>query len=325
MALSVTNETVRAAASAAAFTDGERLLAADAVGHLESGYGGVNADVADPAGGGPAWQVWVGVNDRALTGECDCGTAAPPSLCAHAVAAALAALSAGTSWAPAPRPVFNAPPRDPVEQRHLALAGTLGAERLAELVARHAVHDRLLATDLALATGQLGVPTTEELRPLRALADRALAVPSAEDGYDLHQVATAARAAVAELRVQALRPATPALLDAAEHTVACWDRLAVLLGQDWRSYGEEVEELGAELADVHLDLCERLRPDPADLARRLAALAHPGGDRDDRPGIACCLEPPAPYRSLLGADGLAAFEREAAARRPRPRVSLLPG
>jgi hypothetical protein len=321
MALSVTTQTVRAGATAAAFTDGGRLLAADAVASLESGYGGVNADVTDD---GTTWQVWVGVNDRALTGECDCATAAPASLCAHAVATALAALEAGTSWVPVPRPEPQAPPRDPAELRLLALAETLDAGRLAELVARHAVHDRLLATDLALATGQLGAPGAEELGRLRELADRAGALPAGEEEYDLHEVVTAARAAVAELRVQALRPATAALLDAAEHTVAHWDRLAGVLGQDWRTYGEEVDELGAELADIHLDLCERLRPAPAELAARLAALAHPGDADDDGLGDRCCLQPPAPYRSLLGPDGLAAFEREAAARRPRPRVSLRP-
>ena len=122
MALSVTTETVRAAASADAYRDGERLRDRAAVDHLESGYGGLNADVAD---GGTTWQVWVGVNDRALSGECDCGTAPPGALCAHAVAAALAAVDAGTAWPTAPGTGAEPAPRDPAELRFLALAQTL--------------------------------------------------------------------------------------------------------------------------------------------------------------------------------------------------------
>ena len=318
MALSVTTDSVRAGSTAAAFHDGGRLLAADAVDNLESGYGGVNADVTD---GDTTWQVWVGVNDRALTGECDCAEARPESLCPHAVATALAALDAGTSWATSPGAAADGPPPDPEELRFLALARTLDAERLAELVARHAVRDRLIGTDLEVCAGLLGAAGAEELEPLRDLVDRARAVPGGDPEYELHDVVAAVRAVVAELRVQAVRPATPALLDAAEYAVACWDRLAVLLSRDWLGYRDDIEELGAELADVHLDLCERLRPDPAELAARLAALACPDGDGkpgekagSGQAGVGCCLEPPAPYRSLLGPDGLADYRRQVDAR-----------
>ena len=47
MALSVTTETIRAAAATDAYQDGRRLRDSAAVAHLESGYGGLNADVTD--------------------------------------------------------------------------------------------------------------------------------------------------------------------------------------------------------------------------------------------------------------------------------------
>ena len=255
MALSVTTETVRAAAPADAYREGEQLRDSAAVDNLESGYGGLNADVTD---GDRTWQVWVGVDDRTLTGECDCADAPPGPLCAHGVAAALAAVDAGTNWPSVPRTGPDEDPLDPAEQRFLALAETLAPARLAVLVARYAARDRLLGTGLEVAAGALGPPTAEELAPLRALADQAAAIPGGDDEWDLHDIVTAMRAALAELRAQALRPPTAALLDAVEYTVERWERLADVLSEDWRTYGREVEQIGAELADVHLDLCEQL-------------------------------------------------------------------
>lgn len=311
MALRVTTETVRAAASADAYRDGERLRSSAAVDQLESGYGGLNADVTD---GDQLWQVWVGVNDRALNGECDCGGAPPRLLCAHAVATALVAVDAGATWPSAPPGSPDDTPQDPAELRFLALAETLDPARLAALVARHAARDRLLATDLEVATGHLGTPTADDLAPLRALIDQADAIPGGDAEYDLHDLVTAARAALAELGVQALRPPTPALLDAAEETVRCWDRLAAELAADWRTYHQEIHWIGAELADVHLDLCEQLQPEPQELAARLVAVER-AAENLAADG-ATCLRPPAPYRSLLGADGLAAYQRLSAADRP---------
>ncbi|QMU71030.1 hypothetical protein [Streptacidiphilus sp. P02-A3a] len=307
----MSTETVRAATSADAYREGERLRHSAAVDHLESGYGGLNADVTD---GDRLWQVWVGVNDRALSGECDCGGAPPRSLCAHAVATALAAVDAGTSWPSAPPSSPDDTPQDPAELRFLALAETLDPARLAALVARHAARDRLLAVDLEVVTGQLGAPTAEDLAPLRTLVGRADAIPGGDAEYDLHDLVTAARAALAELAVQAVRPPTLALLDAAEETVRCWDRLAAELSADWRTYHQEVHRIGAELADVHLDLCEQLQLDPLELADRLATVERAAESRDGNG--ASCLRPPAPYRSLLGADGLAGYQRLAAADRP---------
>ncbi len=304
MALSVTTETVRAAASADAYHDGERLRHAAAVDHLESGYGGLNADVTD---GDQLWQVWVGVNDRALNGECDCGGAPPRLLCAHAVATALTAVDTGTNWPTAPPSSPDDTPRDPAELRFLALAETLDPARLAALVARHAAHDRLLAADLEVATGLLGAPTADDLAPLRALVDQADAIPGGDAEYDLHDIVTAVRAALTELGAQALRPATVALLDAAEYTVRCWDRLAAELAADWRTYQRESQEISAELAGLHLDLCEQLRLESLELAARLVAVER-AADSGGRVG-STCLEPPAPYRFLLGADGRAGYQR----------------
>jgi uncharacterized Zn finger protein len=299
MAVRVDTDTVKAAAPRAAYRSGEHLLAAEAVSDLEAGYGGVNADVSD---GTVTWQVWVGIVDRALTGECDCPAARGTSLCPHAVATALAALQTGVAWSAVPVPRADTPLLDPAERGFRALAQTLATGELIALISRHAMHDRLLATDLEVTTGRLGAPTAEDLAALRALADEARAIPDGRYEYALHDVATAARAVLAELRVQALRPPSLELLDAAEYVIGRWDHLAGVLRQDWRTYDDEISEIGSALAAVHLDLCEQLRLDPLDLAERLAALAA-ACDADS------CLYPPTPYRHLLGPDGAAAFEQ----------------
>ncbi|MET9182503.1 hypothetical protein ABZX88_30470 [Kitasatospora aureofaciens] len=299
MAVSIATDTVRAAASAQAYCGGEMLLTAGAVRNLEHGFGGANADVVD---GTRTWQVWVGVVGRVLTGGCDCADRRATVLCPHMVAAALAAVRAGFTWNALPESRPDARTVDPAERRFRALARTLDAAELVALIARHAVRDRMLSTDLEAVTGCLGAPGVEDLERLRALVDEARAIPDSRYEYDLHDVATAGRAVVAELQVLALRPPSVELLDAVEYTAERWDHLAGVLSQDWRTYDEEAREIGSAIAAVHSGLCERLRIDPAKLAERLARLA-------DVCETDSCLYPTGRYRHLLGRDGLQAFER----------------
>jgi uncharacterized Zn finger protein len=298
MAVNIVTDTIRAAAPGGVFRDGEDLLAAGAVRGLEPGYGGANADVAD---GSESWQVWVGVVGGVLTGECDCRDVPAAALCPHAVAVALAGARAGFTWSALPAPRAGTPPQDRSELRLRALAETLTPAELVALITRHAVRDRLLATDLEVTTGRLGAPSAEDLAPLRTLVDEARSIPDGRHEYDLHDIVTAAQAVLAELRAQALRPPSEELLDAVEYAVERWDYLAGVLSQDWRTYENESSEIGSELAALHLELCEQLRNDPLDLAERLATLAAACE-------VDCCLNPPAPYRHLLGPAGVAAFE-----------------
>ncbi|WP_431681297.1 hypothetical protein [Kitasatospora sp. KL5] len=297
--MSIAVDTVRSAASAKAYRGGEKLLAASAVKRLEPGYGGANADVAD---GTQTWQVWVGVVGRALTGECDCLDAHTGALCPHTVAVALAAVQAQFPWIALPMSRPDSQTVDPKERRYRDLAKTLDTAELIALIARHAVRDRQLAMDLQVVTGRLGAPGAGDLASLRALVDEAREIPDGRYEYDLHDIVTAGRAVVAELQVLALRPPSVELLDAVEYAAECWDYLAGVLSQDWRTYDRESREIGSAIGAVHVGLCEQLQVDPAELAERLAKLA------------AECetdsfLNLPASYRHLLGPDGVAVFER----------------
>lgn len=297
--VSVDTDSIRAAAPSGTYRNGRQLLQSQAVSHLKPGYGGVNADVTD---GTITWQVWVGIIDNRLGGECDCPTGTRDRLCAHTVAAALAALKTDVTWTPLPKPRTQPEPADPEEAEFRRLARSLTRDQLEALLSRQAVRDRLVATDLKVTAGALGPAGRSDLARLRALVDKARAIPERRYEYDLHDLVAAAREFLAELQVQALRPPSKDLLAAAEYTVKGWDHLAEIVSQDWRTYANEIEEIGDSFAVIHLDLCEQLDDNPLDLADRLATLAAATGNE-------CCLNPPEPYHHLLGPDGLNTFTR----------------
>jgi uncharacterized Zn finger protein len=101
--------------------------------------GGVVAIVLDSAR--KEFDVWVGVVNGALTGECDCDEEGP--LCSHAVAVTLAALEDDIPFTS----VTEQDDEDD-EERFAELASTLTFDQLVDLVARQAVADPDFADDL---------------------------------------------------------------------------------------------------------------------------------------------------------------------------------
>jgi uncharacterized Zn finger protein len=101
--------------------------------------GGVVAIVLDSAR--KEFDVWVGVVNGALTGECDCSEEGP--LCGHAVAVTLAALEDGILFTS-----VTQQDDDDDEERFAEAAATLSFDQLVDLVARQAVADPDFADDL---------------------------------------------------------------------------------------------------------------------------------------------------------------------------------
>jgi len=129
MAASISARTIERAAGAGAFEAGRSLRDAGLVAWLEPTDRGAAGLVTDA---GRVRDVWVGLRQEFLVGECDCdaadpratsddyleaaahGTADKPELCAHAVAVALCAIAAELPWSPAPlshRPRYLRPRR----------------------------------------------------------------------------------------------------------------------------------------------------------------------------------------------------------------------
>jgi uncharacterized Zn finger protein len=102
--------------------------------------GGVVAIVLDSAR--KEFDVWVGVVNGALTGECDCDEEDGP-LCSHAVAVTLAALEDNI-----PFTSVTEQDDDDDEERFADLASLLSFDQLVDLVARQAVADPDFADEL---------------------------------------------------------------------------------------------------------------------------------------------------------------------------------
>jgi uncharacterized Zn finger protein len=111
---------------------------------LDQEDGGVAATVLDSAR--KEFDVWVGVVNGVLTGECDCDEDDGP-LCSHAVAVVLAALEDDIPFTS----VTEQDDEDD-EDRFAELAATLTFDQLVDLVARQAVADPDFADDLIAMT-----------------------------------------------------------------------------------------------------------------------------------------------------------------------------
>jgi uncharacterized Zn finger protein len=128
----------------------ERLLDNGDVSDPEAVGGGARAVVTD---GGSRFEPWVGVVDRAFTGDCDCP--AEPSddgLCAHAVAVALAAFEDGLRFAAAGVP-HGEDTAEPGRAELRRAAESLNPRDLTELVIDQALRDPEFAA-LLLEAGE---------------------------------------------------------------------------------------------------------------------------------------------------------------------------
>nr|QEO73995.1 hypothetical protein [uncultured bacterium] len=125
---------------------GQEHLDAGRVFELGEDDGGVAAIVLDSAR--KEYDVWVGVVNGALTGECDCEDDTEAPLCGHAVAVTLAALEDGILFTS----VTEQDDDEDDEERFAELAATLTFDQLVDLVARQAVADPDFADELLALT-----------------------------------------------------------------------------------------------------------------------------------------------------------------------------
>lgn len=246
--------------------------------------GGGAAGVADDR------DVWVGVVNGELVSECGCSA---DELCVHGVAVALAAIEAGV--------VFDSQPsherRDPEEQRFADAAARLDAGELVRLVARHAVHDRRLATGLLVSAGELGAPTEEETTAVHRMLVDARRIPGGYERWELRDLLDAGQDMLAELELLALRPVNDDVLDLVDEAARVWTSFLDTL---YEARDADPESISAALAEVHVRLYEASELEPEELAGRLARL---------RPDLAdeSFLDVPAAYADLLGDEGVDEF------------------
>ncbi|MFK3983863.1 hypothetical protein ACI2K4_26215 [Micromonospora sp. NPDC050397] len=299
MVVRIDVDAVRGAVEPAVFREAEALLAAGRLGRVVEVNGGAVAAVHTD-GGATAYEVWVGVVDRAFSSECDCAgpETDPDELCAHAVAVTLVALGEGFHWSPTATPPSTVAV-DPEVRRLADVAATLPVRRLAMLVAEHAVTDRRLEARLLTYAGELAAPTDAELHELRKTVD-SLATEATSGRWDAYDVLKAGEQIVEELEVVAQRPATEETLSTVEYAARRFDGLLGSLGE--AGDDEDFEEIGSALRAVHVRLCLELRPDPETLVDRLLDII----EAAESP-VTSCLDHPTDYLPVLGPDGVAAL------------------
>jgi uncharacterized Zn finger protein len=123
----------------------ERLLDNGDVSDPEAVGGGARAVVTD---GGSRFEPWVGVVDRAFTGDCDCpADPGDDGLCAHAVAVALAAFEDGLRFAAAGIP-HGEDTTEPGRVELRQAAESLDPRELTEIVIEQALRDPEFAARL---------------------------------------------------------------------------------------------------------------------------------------------------------------------------------
>lgn len=267
------------------FVGGVRLLADGAVGQIGEASGGATAVVQ--TGSGRHLDVWVGVVHGDLSAECQCDAGAD-DLCDHAVAVTLGALRHGFAWSSSATPPSESV--DPQVRDLIEVAGRLSRSRLTQLVAAHAATDRRLRTRLLVQAGELGPLVQSEAdglrRTLGAMADEATT-----GRWQMQDVVTAGEAIINELEIISVRPASVPALLLVEYAAGLWDGLAAHLFDDWEHYDGVPEEMGERVRQVHLHLCEQLRPNPEELTERLERIISAAA-------AVSCLDAPHDYRAL---------------------------
>ena len=261
--------------------------------------GGVRATVTDRAGS--RTNVTVSVVGRTLVDDCDRDSGVGSQVVRARRRLVLAALDAGVTWtSSASRTAGEHDGLDEQERMIAQAAADLTRTELVRLVVAQAAADRLFAARVLERAGRLAPARPADLARARRVVKEAAEIPDGRRRWELHDLVDAGRAMVAELEVLAVGSPTAALVGVVEDSIGVWDRLAGYLREDWYTYETEPAEIGEALADVHQEMCARLRPDPVELGRRLAKLVRSAD-------VESYLDVPDGYAEILGDNGMDAY------------------
>ncbi|MEU8976587.1 hypothetical protein AB0D11_46905 [Streptomyces monashensis] len=289
----LTEANLKKLAGARSFERGLGYL--DAVSGVEVGDGWVTATVH----GTERYEAELTLDGpEGLVGECDCPFGLEGNFCKHLVALGLRVLTQGEGL---PRQ------REAARERAQGLDGWLSALSKDELLAvlRELIgEDRQLWRRLELRAASVRGDLAAVRARIRDLLD---AGPFAQYGY-VEYADARAYADQAGQAVSAIRALTGSGRAADAITLA---REAMrLLAEAVESVDDSdgwLGQIGADLADAHLEACRAARPDPEELARWL--VGHALGDLDD--GLTDI--DPLDYEDALGEAGMAVLRKSAVA------------
>ncbi|MER5753308.1 hypothetical protein [Streptomyces sp. NPDC002088] len=285
---SLTEATLKALAGARSFERGRGYL--DAVSGVEVGDDWVTATVH----GTERYAVELTLGGSAgPNGECDCPYGLEGNFCKHLVALGLTVLAQRESL-----PRQRKAARDRAEDLDAWLSG-LSKDQLLVLVREQITEDRQLRRRLELRAASAGGDLAGVRARIRELLDIG---PFAQYGY----VEYADARAYADQAGQAVS-AIGALTGSgrAADAITLTREAVRLLAEAVESVDDSggwLGQVGADLADAHLQACRAARPDPEELARWL--VGHVLGDFDDLTDI-----DPLDYEDMLGEPGMTVLQR----------------
>ncbi|WP_329155081.1 hypothetical protein OIU91_15600 [Streptomyces sp. NBC_01456] len=285
----LTEANLKMSAGARSFERGRGYL--DAVSGVEVGDGWVTASVH----GTERYEVELSLDGPGgLSGECDCPYGLEGNFCKHLVALGLTVLA---------RPESPPQQRKAARDRAQDLDGWLSALSKGELLAlvRELVgEDRQLRRRLELRAASARGDLAAVRARIRELLDIG---PFAHYGY-VEYADARAYADQAGHAVSAISALTGS--GRAADAIILVREAMKLLAQAVESVDDSdgwLGQVGAGLADVHLDACRAARPDPGELARWL--VGHALGELDD--GITDI--DPLDYEDVLGEAGTAVLRK----------------
>lgn len=263
----------------------------DAVSGVEVGDGWITASVH----GTERYEVELALDGPdGLSGACDCPYGLEGNFCKHLVALGLTVLA---------RPESLPRQRKAARERAQDLDGWLSAlsrDELLALLREQIDEDRQVRRRLELRAASARGDLTAVRSRVRDLLDIG---PFAQYGYveyaDARAYADQARQAVSAIG------ALTGSGRAADAITLAREAMRLLAGavESVDDSDGRLGQVGAGLADAHLDACRAARPDPQELARWLAG--HVLGDTDD--GLTDI--DPLDYDDVLGEEGMAALRK----------------
>jgi len=223
---------------------GREHLAQARIDELDADDGGASALAHDPEHG--ELDVWVGVVDGELIGECDCPDDEAEMLCGHAVAVAFAALDKGIAFSS-----ISGRERVDTEQRwYTEVAAKLEPAELVGLVARQAGVDRRFAALLLSVAGELAAPDEAELTLARESLAELTALLELDDP-DAYELLKTGQQLLGELELLAIRPATAELAELLGDSTDAADALAEALAEVGELYSADAVEIAESIAALH--------------------------------------------------------------------------
>ena len=286
----LTHLTLRKIAGPAYFERGEGYFADGRVGNLLEDGDSLTAKVR----GTHDYRVKLWVEDGRLDASCTCPLGEEGAFCKHCVAV-------GLTWLDQRREGEKGAGRTKTPRVNIQdirrFLSARAKDELVDLVMEQAKSDDQLYLGLMLKAAKAAAKP-DDLEAFRYLIDLAVGADGGVSSRDAHEHSRRIEEAIETLAGLLRKGRAVEVMELAEYAVAALEKSAGVVGE----HGGIMDELLHQLEELHLAACQKAKPDPPALARRLfvGELNSGWGTFGD-----CAVS----YAEVLGREGLAEYRR----------------